>query len=135
MELLQHNIHINRPLDSSTSTFPLVWGDRDQGEELLSHLGGPPDLLLVSDCVFYPDSVPPLVASLTQLCGPSTELLLSYEERESQEKLDTVKLFFRLMSASFEWSKTPLSSHHPEFRSEDIQIFRFAVKKIVEVES
>merc|ERR1711971_446903 len=80
-------------------------------------------------------TVPSLVESLTQLAGPTTDLLLSYEERQSQQKLDTMKQFFRLMDEKFTWAKLPLESHHPEFRSEDIQIFKFQTKKLEEIES
>ena len=57
------------------------------------------------------------------------------QERQSQQKLETMKQFFHLMSNHFTWSKIPQESHHPEFRSEDIQIFKFEKKKLVEIES
>ena len=46
-----------------------------------------------------------------------------------------MKQFFHLMSKKFTWAKLPLESHHPEFRSEDIQIFKFQTKKMEEIES
>ena len=91
-----------------------------------------------------------MVESLTQLAGPNTDLLLSYEvcqlhsfkklicktvqERQSQQKLDTMVQFFQTMKEHFTWTKLPLESHHPQFRSEDIQIFKFQTKKVVEIE-
>jgi len=135
-QLIEHNLSLNSSaISSETCTVaPLVWGDKEQGKKAVEVTGGQPDLILVSDCVFYSESVPPLVESLTQLAGPNTNLLLSYEERESQQKLDTMKQFFRLMSEKFTWTKLPLESHHPEFRSEDIQIFKFQTKRLEEIE-
>merc|ERR1719348_1992061 len=119
-DLIQHNISLNSSVISSEkcTVAPLVWGDKEQEEKAIEVTGGQPDLILVSDCVFYSESVPPLVETLTQLAGPTTDLLLSYEERESQQKLDTMKQFFELMRANFSWTKLPIESHHPEFRSE-----------------
>jgi len=57
------------------------------------------------------------------------------QERQSKQKLETMKQFFHLMSNHFTWSKILQESHHPEFRSEDIQIFKFEKKKLVEIES
>ena len=59
----------------------------------------------------------------------------TFQERQSQQKVDTMKQFFHLMSKKFTWAKLPLESHHPEFRSEDIQIFKFQTKKMEEIES
>ena len=70
-----------------------------------------------------------------QLCGPDTELLMSYEERQSREKLECMENFFQLMAESFTWTKVMLEEQHPEYRSEDIQIVSFRSKRIVEVES
>merc|ERR1712212_169411 len=136
-KLIQHNISLNSSVISrdKCTVAPLVWGDKEQGEQAIKETGGQPDFILLSDCVFYSESVPPLVESLTQLAGPSTNLLLSYEERQSQQKVDTMKQFFHLMSKKFTWAKLPLESHHPEFRSEDIQIFKFQTKKMEEIES
>jgi len=137
IELIQHNISQNSPVltDGHCTTTPLVWGDKGQGEDALKVTDGFPCFILVSDCVFYSEANIPLVESLTQLAGPDTTLLLSYEERQSQQKLETMKEFFHLMSNFFTWSKIPQESHHPEFRSEDIQIFKFEKKKLVEIES
>jgi len=135
-ELIDHNISVNSSVISTEqcTMAPLVWGDDQQGKAALQVIGGQPDFILVSDCVFYAESVLPLVESLTQLAGPNTDLLLSYEERQSQQKLDTMIQFFQTMREHFTWTKLPLESHHPQFRSEDIQIFKFQTKKVVEIE-
>ena len=63
----------------------------------------------VSDCVFYSDSVSDLVSTLTRLSLPGTVTVLSYEERDSEQKLAVMKQFFREMAASFSWSKVAVT--------------------------
>jgi len=69
------------------------------------------------------------------LCNANTKILLSYEERQSEEKLAVMKKFFELMKPSFIWSKVPFECHHPQFRSPDIQIVKFHLAKIREIEN
>ena len=49
-----------------------------------------PDMILVSDCVYYEAAVDPLVKTLTALTGPKTLVLLSIEDRESAQKVGHV---------------------------------------------
>jgi len=134
LEMLQHNIDLNRSLvEDRVGCLSLSWGDPEaiqRAQDLCSW-----DFILVSDCVFYMDSVAPLVKTLAQLAGLNTQLLLSYEERQSQEKLQVMKEFFAQMKNHFTWIKIPFEKHHPEFRSEDIQIFKFVLNKFTELES
>ena len=46
-----------------------------------------PDMILVSDCVYYESSVAALVKTLTSLTGPNTLVLVSIEDRTSPEKV------------------------------------------------
>eukprot|EP00092_Neocalanus_flemingeri_P104133 GFUD01133326.1.p1 GENE.GFUD01133326.1~~GFUD01133326.1.p1 ORF type:complete len:191 (+),score=43.17 GFUD01133326.1:47-619(+) len=102
VEFLDHNIELNEELfKNQISAQSLVWGDKDQ------------------------ESVESLVNTFCNLCDDNTEIILSYEERDSQMKLEVVKMFFSCMQSYFNWTKVPYEKHHPEFRSEDIQIFRF----------
>ena len=86
----------------------------------------------------WPVPTPTSFSATRFACKISFKKLISCknipQERESQQKLDTMKQFFRLMSEKFTWTKLPLESHHPEFRSEDIQIFKFQTKRLEEIE-
>ena len=106
-----------------------------------------PDFLLVSDCVFYKvntrirlcsaqtgqnffflqESIEDLVQTLFMLSSDSSQILLTYEERDSEIKLEVMKLFFEKMKTHFTWKKIPHSEHHPDFESPDIQIFKFSL--------
>jgi len=124
IEFLNHNIELNQELfKNKISAQPLVWGDKDQMHE--AKADGSFNFILVSDCVFYKESVEALVNTFCNLSDENTEIILSYEERDSQMKLEVMKMFFSCMKFYFSWTKVPLEKHHPEFRSEDIQIFRF----------
>eukprot|EP00092_Neocalanus_flemingeri_P020410 GFUD01022110.1.p1 GENE.GFUD01022110.1~~GFUD01022110.1.p1 ORF type:complete len:213 (+),score=47.08 GFUD01022110.1:60-698(+) len=124
VEFLDHNIELNKELfKNQISAQSLVWGDKDQIDQAKAN--GPFNFILVSDCVFYKESVESLVNTFCNLCDDNTEIILSYEERDSQMKLEVVKMFFSCMQSYFNWTKVPYEKHHPEFRSEDIQIFRF----------
>ena len=102
------------------------------------------DFLLVSDCVFYKvnarfrrcsdeteicfqESIEDLVETLFMLSSDSTQILLTYEERDSEIKLEVMKMFFEKMKTHFTWRKIPHSEHHPDFESPDIQIFKFSL--------
>ena len=74
---------------------------------------------------FFKESVDDLVSTLCCLCNENSEVILSFEERDSQIKLDVMKMFFSCMKSYFTWNKVPFEEHHQEFRSPDIQIFRF----------
>ena len=50
---------------------------------------------------------------------------MSYEERDSQKKLEVMKMFFEKMKSCFTWKKIDHSEHHEDFQSPDIQIFEF----------
>eukprot|EP00090_Calanus_glacialis_P006702 TRINITY_DN15233_c0_g1_i1.p1 TRINITY_DN15233_c0_g1~~TRINITY_DN15233_c0_g1_i1.p1 ORF type:complete len:215 (+),score=60.33 TRINITY_DN15233_c0_g1_i1:63-707(+) len=127
IEFLKHNIELNQELfNNEIIAQSLLWGDKDQIEKAKAN--GPFNFILVSDCVFYKESVDDLVDTLCSLCDGNTEIILSYEERDSQMKLEVMKIFFSSMKFNFTWNKVPFEKHHPEFRSEDIQIFRFKLR-------
>lgn len=73
---------------------PLNWGNATDIHEICKEgdkgIGGPPDLIVVSDCVYYEASVAPLIFTLRELSSsgkPVVPVLLSYEVRDySPEK-------------------------------------------------
>lgn len=135
LDLPQHNIELNRAvLTGPTSCLALTWGHLPQGQAVLGARQAW-DLVLLSDCVFYMDSVGPLVVSLEQLCGHDTELLVSYEERQSQEKVEVMAQFYLEMGRTFTWRAVAQERQHPEYRCDDIKIVSFRRNRIEEVES
>ena len=78
---------------------------------------------------FLKESIEDLVESLFMLSSDSTQILLTYEERDSEIKLEVMKMFFEKMKTHFTWKKIPHSEHHPDFESPNIEIFNFSLKK------
>ena len=127
VEFLNHNIDLNKDIlgqENDVVAMPLKWGDNDQIKSALKRIEAV-KYILVSDCVFYQESVEDLVETLYVLADDATEVILTYEERDSQIKLDVMKLFFEKMKSHFSWLKIPHAEHHPDYQSPDIQIFIF----------
>ena len=128
VRFLEHNLNLNLELVTDTGSkvavLPLQWGNNQHIETVINLVDGF-DMILVSDCVFYKESVEDLVETLHLMADKNTQIILSYEERDSQIKLDVMKLFFEKMKTYFIWSKVPHEKHHPDYQSPDIQIFKF----------
>ena len=80
--------------------------------------------------IIFQESIEDLVETLYLLSTGTTQVLLTYEERDSEIKLEVMKMFFEKMKTYFVWRKIPHSEHHPDFESPDIQIFRFSLLKV-----
>ena len=92
------------------------------------YVGGPPDLILVSDCVYFEESLAPLIFTLRELVKASNNsatILLSYEIRDYSEKKKKVKEdFFSLAERYFLIKEIPTSDCHEEYASEDIKVIK-----------
>ncbi|XP_047145241.1 protein N-lysine methyltransferase METTL21D isoform X1 [Hydra vulgaris] len=126
--LMQKNIEGNKNVLKGKCTsmvlkwYAVLWGSN------LSFIY-PPDIILVSDCIYYEDSLL-LVNSMSQLCSEKTTIYLSYEDRNTDHKLQLVKEFFLLVNQHFFVEEIPNIMHDKIFRSDDIHIFRLSLKTI-----
>ncbi|XP_069049297.1 protein N-lysine methyltransferase METTL21D [Lepisosteus oculatus] len=116
--LLELNIRDHLPLvrTGSVKAKVLKWGG-DVTEFL-----PPPDFLLMADCIYYEQSVEPLVKTLRDLAGPQTRVLCCYEQRTMGKNPEVEKRFFELLLQDFEAEEIPLEKQDPEYSSEDIHI-------------
>ena len=88
---------------------PLNWGNaadiRNICKKSDNGVGGPPDLIVVSDCVYYEASIAPLIFTLRELASSgkhSVPILLSYEVRDySSEKKRVKEAFFAIAQRYF----------------------------------
>ena len=78
----------------------------------------------------FQESIEDLVETLFLLSSDGTQILLAFEERDSEVKLEVMKMFFEKMKTHFTWKKIPHSEHHQDFQSPDIQIFNFSLSKV-----
>lgn len=82
-----------------------------------------PDMILVSDCVYYESSVDALVKTLSALTGPRTLVMISMEDRTSAEKVRVRNKFLKgVESAGFQIARVGFEDMDETFRSPDIHI-------------
>ncbi|KAG8188582.1 hypothetical protein JTE90_005939 [Oedothorax gibbosus] len=116
--LLQKNIELNKNiLKGNTSASVLVWGSNENTLPV-------PDLILVSDCIYYDQSVEKLIPTLEQLSTSHTEVLISYEDRVLGNKKELLKKFLDALKKSFHIEVIPPALQHPDFRSDDIHLLK-----------
>lgn len=84
----------------------------------VSLLQPPYDLVLASDVLYLADSLPAFVQTLAALSDARTRTLLCNEHRAA---LPFPLALFE--GAGFAVREVPLCEHHPEWRSDDIQLF------------
>ena len=111
---------------------PLNWGNaadiRNICKKSDNGVGGPPDLIVVSDCVYYEASIAPLIFTLRELASSgkhSVPILLSYEVRDySPEKKRVKEAFFALAQRYFTIKEVPTEDCHSEYSSDDIKVIK-----------
>jgi len=127
--LIEHNIAENSSLVAGRAHGKtLCWGTDD-----LKNFSTKPDFILLADCVYYSESVEPLVTTLNKLSSQATTILCSFEERTDGNKPELQRLFFKLIEQHFCVTEVDLSKQHPHYRSPDIHIMIFT-KKVQETE-
>ncbi|XP_072545528.1 protein N-lysine methyltransferase METTL21D [Salminus brasiliensis] len=116
--LLELNIRKNQDLISTGSVTAKVlkWGD--DVADFLPH----PDYILMADCIYYEQSVEPLVETLKLLSGPETCIFCCYEERTVGVNPEVERRFFELLLQDFESEEIPAEKQDPEFNSPDIHM-------------
>ncbi|XP_056632378.1 protein N-lysine methyltransferase METTL21D-like [Diorhabda sublineata] len=95
---------------------PLDWGTE---VELKS-----PDIILLADCVYYEESVLPLIRTLKALARSDTEILVCQEIRDTQKQVECWELFIKNLKKYFTITIVPMEDHHEEFSSLDIVILK-----------
>ena len=124
LPLLNKNVDLNaKGLRGKVRAETIVWGE--DGAKLRKSLGQV-DVILVSDCVYYEASLEPLVSTLLDLSEDNAdcENLVSFEERESDQKQAVQKKFFELIEASFKVERIPEKDLHSEYCCPEIQVLR-----------
>ncbi|KAM9645378.1 protein N-lysine methyltransferase METTL21D isoform 2-T2 [Trichechus inunguis] len=89
----------------------------------------PPDYILMADCIYYEESLEPLLKTLNDLSGSETCIICCYEQRTMGKNPEIEKKYFELLQLDFDFEKIPLEKHDEEYRSEDIHILYIRKKK------
>ncbi|XP_005159014.1 protein N-lysine methyltransferase METTL21D isoform X1 [Danio rerio] len=116
--LLQLNIKKNQQLihTGSVTAKVLKWGANV--DDFLPH----PHYILMADCIYYEQSVEPLVETLKLLAGPETCIICCYEQRTVGVNPEIEKRFFELLLQDFQSEEISSEKQDPEFNSPDIHI-------------
>ncbi|XP_066853531.1 protein N-lysine methyltransferase METTL21D isoform X1 [Anser cygnoides] len=123
-ELLMVNIENNKHLvTGSVRAKVLKWG------EDVTEFQPPPDYILMADCIYYEESLEPLLKTLKDLTGPDTCVLCCYEQRTVGKNPEIERRYFELLQMDFELEKIPLDKHDEEYRSADIHIVNIHRKR------
>ena len=128
----------SKSLDSFIRTIPLSWGSIKDVNELCMikdkngvKIGGPPDLIVVSDCVYFEASLAPLICTLRELARASSHtvpIYLSYEVRDySLQKQKVKEDFFYLAKRYFSIQEIPSEKLHEEYCSDDIKVLKMTL--------
>uniref|UniRef100_A0A8C6QSD8 Valosin containing protein lysine (K) methyltransferase n=1 Tax=Nannospalax galili TaxID=1026970 RepID=A0A8C6QSD8_NANGA len=122
--LLSMNIDLNKHLvTGSVQAKVLKWG------EDIEDLTSPPDYILMADCIYYEESLEPLLKTLKDLSGSETCIICCYEQRTMGKNPEIEKKYFELLQLDFDFEEIPLEKHDEEYRSEDIHIIHIRKKK------
>ncbi|XP_075546365.1 protein N-lysine methyltransferase METTL21D-like [Dermacentor variabilis] len=117
--LLEKNLEENRDcLRGKASVRTLEWGAPPAPDMIA------PDVMLISECVYYEKAVEPLLKTMTALCGPNTEMLVSYEDRDNEANSAAVGRFLQGCRQHFLIEEVPSKEQHPDFSSHDIHILK-----------
>ena len=120
--LLQEGIDLNPNLTNIQSQ-ALSWGVPED----IENLDFVPDLILVSDCIYYEASVEPLISTLKSF--KKSRILISYEVRDYLESKKLIaKEFFRAVGRDFQIKPFATSECHAEFASDDIRVIELLPK-------
>ncbi|XP_062921658.1 protein-lysine methyltransferase METTL21D [Mobula hypostoma] len=116
-DLLNINIKDNKHLvTGSIQAKVLKWGETVKG------LPSEPDYILVADCIYYEQSLEPLLKTIKDISGNKTAIILCYEERTMGNNPKIESQFFELLQIDFEIEEVPLEQQDEEYRSEDIHV-------------
>lgn len=100
----------------------LVWGKESPTTEKDY------DYVILADCIYYEQSLVPLVQSIIDLCSEKTVVFCCYEQRTTGNKPKLEKEFFELIRAKFNVEEIPGDRQDSQFRSDDIHIMKFMLK-------
>ncbi|KAL4613128.1 CN138 protein-like [Arapaima gigas] len=123
-DLLHMNMEENRKLitQGSVTARELTWGG-DVTEFLPE-----PDFILMADCIYYEQSVAPLLKTLRDLAGAHTCIICCYEQRPTGRNPEVENAFIELLLQDFQCQEVPLEQQDPEFNSPDIRLLHIRRK-------
>lgn len=65
-----------------------------------------PDYILMADCIYYEESLEPLLKTLKDLSGSETSIICCYEQRTMGKNPEIEKKYFELLQLDFDFEKS-----------------------------
>ena len=97
------------------------------GENLTSF--NPVDFLVMSDVIYYEESLMPLIHTICHLASENTEVIVCYEDRFDGNKPFLKQKFFEILEKEFTMHGIPMEEQDPVFQSSDIHIVTMKKRK------
>ncbi|RUS27117.1 putative methyltransferase-domain-containing protein [Jimgerdemannia flammicorona] len=101
----------------------LHWGESSHATELLQYCGCDFDLVIVSDCVYFPELFSPLRDTLLHVCSAETVLVVGYKQRSLPKEIefwqDYFGPYFEYEPVRFRTDAVPNQSNVEDLKNED----------------
>lgn len=122
LKLLQHNVEENKKKFPTwnIAVQEFLWS-KETAEELCKDKKF--DYILLADCIYYKDSIEPLIETLKVLVKGGTTVILTQELRESRIQINLFKQFLSKAKDFLVIKEVPITEQHPDYHSEEIMIF------------
>lgn len=120
--LLKYNIEKNLEMfrSSIVSANSFMWS-KQNSEKLIINKSY--DFVLLSDCVYYEESLKPLIETLKILIQCDTNIILAQELRESKKQLAMFKQFLKDVKEFIIFREIPQEEQHEDYKCDEIMIF------------
>nr|XP_022904217.1 protein-lysine methyltransferase METTL21D-like isoform X1 [Onthophagus taurus] len=122
--LLQYNVDENQTLlttKTSVCVRALSWGDKIDFKKV-------PDKIILADCIYYKESIDPLIKTLLDYSNSFTEIILAQELRDSEKQKNNWEYFLNEMNKNFVQVSVPKIDQHQDFCCDEIKVLKFYKK-------
>ncbi|CAH0559387.1 unnamed protein product [Brassicogethes aeneus] len=83
-----------------------------------------PDIVLMADCIYYKESIGPLIKTLTELTTKDTTIIMSQELRDTEKQKEVWEFFKSSVQIFFNFHVIPIEEHNSEYCSRDILLVK-----------
>ncbi|XP_001604308.2 protein-lysine methyltransferase METTL21D [Nasonia vitripennis] len=127
LPMLEKNIKANekqwKSLGGVAEAQVLEWGKE------VNNLNFKPEIILLTDCVYYEESVKPLLDTMEVFFNnEGTYAILSQEERDTPKQVSVWKEFITKLNERFKVEKIPMAEQHSTYSSPDIHLMKISKK-------